>query len=179
MENLTKEEAEYWEVYYISFYKTNDREFGYNHAKGGLVNSSWKMPSSFIDAHGKKVDKYDLNGNFIATYPSLLDAARSVNVINGSQIALCCNGKIQKAKGFVFRWQGEPFEKFIVERLSNDKRMVEQLDDFGNVIAEYSSISEASRKTGIPNTNIVKVCKGNSGRKKAGGFGWRYKESDI
>ena len=173
--DLTKEEAEFWEVYYIDLYNTTNREHGYNKAKGGLVNSKWKMPPSFYDAHGKKVDKYDLNGKLVETYHSLSEAARSVNIINGSQITLCCNGKLRMSKGFIFRWHGEPFDKYYTGKVSNDKREVEQLDLKGNVIAIYESVAEAERKTGIPNTNICKVCIGKTGRKKAGGYIWRYK----
>ena len=34
-ENLSKEEAGYWEQYYISFYKSTDRQYGYNMSFGG------------------------------------------------------------------------------------------------------------------------------------------------
>ena len=34
-ENLTKEEASYWEQYYISFYNSMDRQYGYNMSSGG------------------------------------------------------------------------------------------------------------------------------------------------
>ena len=34
-ENLTKEEASYWEQYYISFYNSSDRQYGYNISSGG------------------------------------------------------------------------------------------------------------------------------------------------
>lgn len=34
-DNLTLEEANYWETYYIDFYKSNNREYGYNICSGG------------------------------------------------------------------------------------------------------------------------------------------------
>lgn len=34
-ENLTKDEASYWEQYYISFYNSMDRQYGYNMSSGG------------------------------------------------------------------------------------------------------------------------------------------------
>ena len=45
----------------------------------------------------------------------------------------------------------------------------------GLIIKEYDSILQAERETGIPNTNIVKVCKGD--RKSAGGYIWKYKKN--
>ncbi len=38
---------------------------------------------------------------------------------------------------------------------------------------EFYSIRQAARETGIPQTNIVKCCKGT--RKSAGGYTWKYK----
>jgi group I intron endonuclease len=50
-----------------------------------------------------------------------------------------------------------------------------QLDkQTGEVINEYFSQGEASRQTGIQQSNINKVCKGQAST--AGGFGWKYKE---
>lgn len=44
----------------------------------------------------------------------------------------------------------------------------------GEFVKEFSSIKEAERLTGIPNTNICSCCKGI--RKTAGGSVWKYKE---
>ncbi|WP_411268462.1 NUMOD4 domain-containing protein [Macrococcus capreoli] len=56
----------------------------------------------------------------------------------------------------------------------NDPRPVQQLDRHSKqVIAEYSSISDAQKDTGV--RHISSVCRGC--RKSAGGFLWRYKES--
>ena len=44
----------------------------------------------------------------------------------------------------------------------------------GKVIREFASIREAHNTTGISESNISSVCKGN--RKKAGGYNWRYAE---
>lgn len=44
----------------------------------------------------------------------------------------------------------------------------------GVFVAEYESIMEAERQTGIKSTNISSCCKNK--RNKAGGYVWRYKE---
>jgi hypothetical protein len=46
-------------------------------------------------------------------------------------------------------------------------------DTKGLIVKEYDSILGAEKETGIPNTNITKVCKGK--RKSAGGYIWKYK----
>lgn len=50
-----------------------------------------------------------------------------------------------------------------------------QYDIDGNFLAEYSSITEASRKTGIHRGHIRNVSNGSYGFKSAGGYIWRYK----
>lgn len=53
------------------------------------------------------------------------------------------------------------------------KRKVLQISlDTGNVIAEYESIGEASRKTRTERSSISRCCLGE--RNKAGGYAWRY-----
>ena len=54
----------------------------------------------------------------------------------------------------------------------NEKGVL-QLDDDFNIIAEFISLHEASRQTGIAWQNISKVCLGL--RPRAGGFSWKYK----
>lgn len=53
-------------------------------------------------------------------------------------------------------------------------KAVIQLDDYGNVIAEYASIKEASQKTNTSHPTISAVCLGK--RRTAGGFHWVTKE---
>lgn len=53
-------------------------------------------------------------------------------------------------------------------------KLILQFSKSGEFIAEYPSIMEAERQTGISNSSICQCCKGN--RKSAGGFIWKYKE---
>lgn len=56
------------------------------------------------------------------------------------------------------------------------ERPVVQLDDNDNVIAEFNSMSEAMRITGIDKTHISYACSGRLGRVHAGGYKWKYAE---
>ena len=51
-------------------------------------------------------------------------------------------------------------------------KTVLQYDTTGDLIYEWPSLSEASRKTGIPLSNLWSCCIGK--RKTAGGFVWKY-----
>lgn len=54
----------------------------------------------------KKVSQYDLDGNYIATYNSLVDAAKAVGG-HGNKIGACCNGyeNRKKAYGYIWKWK--------------------------------------------------------------------------
>ena len=62
-------------------------------------------------------------------------------------------------------------------KLHNEYRHIPvvALDKQGNFVAEYSSIKEASRVTGIAQSSICKCCNHKS-YKSAGGFIWIYKD---
>ena len=57
---------------------------------------------------------------------------------------------------------------------NNPQKSVQQLTKQGECIAEYTSISNASRATGVATTSISQVCKNK--QKVAGGYKWRYSE---
>lgn len=60
--------------------------------------------------------------------------------------------------------------------LKHWQKPVLQIDDNGNVVAEYESIKQAADTLGCSKGNICSSCKGVKGRKKAYGYYWRYKE---
>ena len=55
---------------------------------------------------------------------------------------------------------------------SSKHKAVRQFTKEGKFIAEYISMKEAERRTGISNNNIGSCCKGNL--KSAGGYKWEY-----
>ena len=57
------------------------------------------------------------------------------------------------------------------------QKVVLQYTIDGQFIAEYKSESEASRQTGISQSQIDGCCKGKYGYKTAGGSIWKYKEA--
>lgn len=52
------------------------------------------------DFHSKKVGQYDLNGNLIKEWPSIIDAEQSLNI---SDINRCVSGKRRSAGGFIWK----------------------------------------------------------------------------
>lgn len=56
-------------------------------------------------------------------------------------------------------------------------RHVLQFTRDGLLVAEFESVREAERQTGVYRSNIIACCKGNKRYPAAGGFVWEYKES--
>lgn len=54
----------------------------------------------------KKVMQYDLNGNYIRTFKSIIDASKETNVYH-SNISSCCKGKLKTSGGYIWRYAKE------------------------------------------------------------------------
>lgn len=54
----------------------------------------------------KKIDQYDLNGNFIKTWGSMKQINNELN-INLTYIYSCCNNKIKKLKKYIFKYNND------------------------------------------------------------------------
>lgn len=52
----------------------------------------------------KRVMQYDLNGDFIAEYPSLREAGRQLG-FSISNIKECCKGRYKSTHGYIFRYK--------------------------------------------------------------------------
>lgn len=136
----------------------------------------------------KKIDQYTTDGDYIATYSSMMEAARSVGKESNSEIVSCCKWKRLYAHGFIWRYFGEPVDIERVEKLKelHKKKVIEhnrksadancksvvQLDSDGSFLKIFKSIVEASKETGIGKTNIGSVCKHRT--HLAGGYKWQY-----
>lgn len=84
-DNLTKEEADKWEIYYIKEFKAQDKRYGYNIVSGGQANN---------ECHQKPVTAYNIRTKEVIHFSSRVDAALTLwNNKNGvNDIALCIAG---------------------------------------------------------------------------------------
>lgn len=62
----------------------------------------------------KKVYQYDLNGNFISEYKSVIEATRKLKINHGN-IVKVCHKKFSHSSGFIFSYNKEE----IVEEIKN------------------------------------------------------------
>lgn len=56
-----------------------------------------------LNSNIRPVSQYDLNNNFIATYPSCREAGRQLN-LDSSSITKCCRGKLKTTGHFIFHY---------------------------------------------------------------------------
>lgn len=149
------------ETYFIEKYNSI-KPNGYNMVPGGSNGAGL--------AKRKKVLQYDLNGNFIAEYPSAHQAAYATK-INFSSICCCCRQEISHTKEFQWKYADDE-RKIQPIKVKITRRPVGQYDLNYNLLNIYSTLQEANEKTGIAKATISNVCCGKG--KTAGGYVWRY-----
>lgn len=117
----------------------------------------------------KAVDQYDLKGDFIQTFESIIKAAEHVCGRSASISRVC--SKLLGRKNYkksIWRYKGEALD--LPFTISLIKRAVVQYNSSMDIINTYESMAEAQRATGIQQATIG-LCI-NKKKQKAGGFYW-------
>ena len=157
--NLSADDAEAKEVELIAEHKSQQREFGYNQSPGGLKN---KIVSEATRKRQSESAKR-------AMTPERIEYMRSLFV--GKKLSDEHKRKISEAhKASGLKPITTP-ESILKMRMSKMK-YVAQIDMCGSIIAEYPSLDEAMKATGVCTSGISKCCKNK--RKTAGGYKWEY-----
>lgn len=156
--DLTPEEADYWEKYYIEEYKSTNPQFGYNLESGGNVAkvisdvTKQRMSQNHYNVRGKNNPMYGKNHS-----PTSLQKMSEVK------------------KG---RYIGENNPNFGNHKLSGTNhpkaKPVYQYDLNGNLIKKWDYAKLAAAELGINYSVICECCKNKYGRRTAGGFVWKY-----
>ena len=205
--NLTKDEAEQREIDLISYYHSNQPEYGYNISNGGNYagkhseetkrkigefnkgkitseETKRKMSESGKGKNAISVVQYTKNGEFVKKYNSMTDAMVDIGYgeITPTLISACCNNEIKSAYGYIWRRDGDVLtDSHLRWCNSRDEnyyaRSVCQYTKSGEFVCEYVSVKEASLKTNINAGNITMCCQ--DVLKTAGKYMWRYKEDQL
>lgn len=162
--NLKKLLDEY-EKYYIKKYNSLVSGNGYNLSIGGQASNTCQ----------KRIDQYDMNGNFIKTWNSLTEASDFYQVTKSS-ISSCCRGKSKSCANYIWRFCGDSFNLYTNTQVVQ----VKQFSIDGKLLNVFKSIAEASRyllgnENGI--SGIVSCCKGK--QHIAYGYVWRYIDNNF
>ena len=177
--NLTQLEANCKEKFLIRYYRTTDRDYGYNRSFGGDKTTKGLKYSEEAKekirekarSRMKKVYQYTLDGRFVAEYESVKSAVKCSGI---KHISSACNGTVRSAGGFIWKYT---FEEQVKLKDNNAYKRVYQYDLDGKFIAEYESIAMASKETKIGVSSISMCCKGM--KESVKGYMWSYQMTDM
>lgn len=148
---------------------------GVNATSGGFVWGYTKDFPGYTKPQGvwnkRAVDQYTLEGVFVSSYDSSMEAERQTGINNGD-INGCVRGGASclTAGGFVWVEAGGEFIQPQPKANGRPAKQVQQLNKVTNeVVNTYDSINEAIRQTGF--TGIQRCVMGLS--KSSGGYNWR------
>lgn len=169
-ENLTIEQAKQKEISLIAFYDSTNPTKGYNISLGGdiMSESSKKKLSKVLKEKGlserrlnlirqksRKINQYDLNGNYIKTWNCFRDIKDEFKNATDTCIYNCCNRKTKSIYGFQWRYFDDCNDIGIYQKYDNNAYKSRQtkicevsLID-GNIIKIYDSIAQAKRELGF------------------------------
>ena len=125
--------------------------------------------------------QYTTDGRFVADYKSSKAAAMAVDTSRAC-VVRAAHGERKTGGGYVWRRVREeaPKEDIVIVNESRigwyEKRPVVQMDLAGNPIAEYISIAQASRESGVGRRSVC--CALNGTQKTAGGYRWVFQKTD-
>lgn len=173
---LTREEASRKESELIAFYKSNQREFGYNIESGGfngVVNDDMRRKMSeshkgvkLSEEHRKRIGESLKGRKFSA---ETLEKIRVGNI--GKKASEEARAKMSKSHTGL-----KPSEETVAKWKESNQSMFVAVDQkdliTDEIINHFASSMDAFRLTGIDSSSIVKCCRGK--RKSAGGFKWQY-----
>lgn len=165
---LPRNAAEELESSIISYLNSNLPQYGYNIATGGLTGGG----------NCKKVAQYDLNGKYINSFASFIDAARAIS----NKDDICSSGLVWATSEIGRSWHGymwrtydseppleiEPYQEY------NCRIRILQYDLSGKYIKTWNSLKEVSDF--YDTYSISNAC-----RKlalTAVGYQWRYENDN-
>lgn len=183
-ENLTKEEACQKEIELIAYYRSNEREFGYNKSIGGEINKGYHHSEEYKKAlserqkgkhcgkdnpfYGKTHSK-EQREKWSKERKGVPLSEERRKKLYGKQI-----GKIQSEETKEKLSKAMKGRNISGSHKTKCCKEVLQYDKDGNFIAKYKSAVDAGLKLNISNSRISACCRGET--KICNGFIFRYSE---
>lgn len=129
-----------------------------------------------IETGRKSVLQYDLNGNFLRSWSSMLEAQKQLGLSAGS-ITACCQKKYTQTGGSLWKAADDdtPVEQLMINYAkSKNCNAVDKIDKDGNILATYPSASAAARENGTNSQAITNICNHKYGHKTTHGQYWQW-----
>lgn len=175
-ESANRQEVIDKEIELIAKFKSKPDNCITNISPGGETGSgglSLLGKQKLREANGIKCYQYDLEGNYIQSFDSMIEASEKTG-IGKSSLNENLNGRA--GRGGDFQWLKEYKGNKIKPYISRFQQMPNRVYQYslnGNFIESYASIREAATKTGLIYNRIYEMLF--SGRSKGGNFQW-FKE---
>lgn len=122
----------------------------------------------------KSVSQYSISGELINTFKS----ARKANLVTGisyKDISQCCLGQSYSARGFIWRFEKDSFNKYKIKMLFKNLPIGQYSID-NILIKEWNSITEISKVLGFSLGNLSSCIHGK--RKSANGYIWKILDKE-
>lgn len=128
---------------------------------------------SYINRKGSKaVKQYTLDGEYIATFPSIAEAERQTGV-NKAAITVVCQGKTKTAKGYQWRYEDDNSQVKPARRYNYHLLLRKDAD--GNIV-QFESVKDAAEKMNIQINSIHRACRTGITYK---GYYWEYAKGET
>lgn len=170
---LSKEEACKMEQELIAKYKTDNREYGYNIAKGGQTCDIITGKYGIEHPNHTRVKMTDPNTKKVIRIFGAQSEAAKVLGINRKSITKACQGIIQTYKGYIWEYADKEYKKPEHNGVGNyphtkiQKRV--RLYDVDGTVHEFESLIKASEYVGIKRNMVSQYlngyCKDKTGRR--------------
>lgn len=143
---------------------TGIREHLLDYKNFSIEESIERGAKAAAKTRSKPISQWGLNGEFIKTYNSTVEASKYTN-IPSQNINHCLHKKRLTAGNFYWTYENE------LPQLQSKKKMIHQYDLKGNLIKIYQTKAQAAKELNLDSGSISKVCQGK--RKTCGGFIWK------
>lgn len=151
------------EMYYIELYDAVQN--GYNISAGGNDHSY----------NSVSIYQLDENKTILAKFNSFKDAEDKTGISNKNLVA-ACKGRLKSCGGYYWCYMTD-YDNFIIKKSPKLQAFVPvyQLDELKNILAEYTTVTEAARAVKGHPSKISQCCSGK--RCTAYGYYWCTKDN--
>lgn len=154
---LTKETACDMEQFLIVYYRSNNRECGYNISIGGETCDCVTVRTGEDNSRSAAVVRINPETGERVKFTTMTAAANETGV-NRKGIGKACKGILNTYMGYVWEYADSDYvkpEKYPIGRYPHTKQMkAVRLTEPSGIVRMFSSLKEASEATGCPKNSL-------------------------